>query len=139
MNAPLADATGHAVLFNSGDYSSLGQTGKSLAHAKEAALVMGKLDTFLAAYSTRISQSQMFKIASELEVRLVMHVHQKRCDTRKNYKSFLEIAEVAYNECKTIEPTHPTWTLLAPRSAVDKHAGQPSDAVPPFVSCAKTV
>ena len=111
LNAPTANSTGHGTLFTSADYASLHHGGRSRPFAIEANKMMVAAETFLLAYAT-MPQSTLRKLLSDLEVRLVMHVHQKRCDTRRSFVSILDIANHMYDAAKAIDVRLPVWTKL---------------------------
>jgi hypothetical protein len=111
LNAPSANSTGHGTLFTSADYASLQHGGRSRPFAIEANKMMIAAETFLLAYAT-MPQSTLRKLLSDLEVRLVMHVHQKRCDTRRSFASVLEIANHMYDAAKAHDVRLPVWTKL---------------------------
>ncbi len=67
--------------------------------------------SFLDAYG-RFESNVQAKLLSDLEVRCVMHVHQKRCETRASYKSLQHIANVMYDEAKAMDDKLPTWAKL---------------------------
>lgn len=111
LNAPTADSTGHAHLFTNSDYSSLQPGAKARPFAKEANDLIIAATSFLSAYG-RFEPNVQAKLVSDLEVRCVMHVHQKRCDTRVSYKSFQHIAQALYDEAKAIDDKLPVWNKL---------------------------
>ena len=121
LNAPTADSTGHAVLFSSSDVSSLLIGGKSRPYAKEANGMMQAATNFLTAYS-RLTPSFQAKLLSDMEVRCVMHVHQKRCDTRASYKSLQHIAKAMYDDAKSVDDKLPKWSKLDSIAEVEKKA-----------------
>ena len=112
LNAPTADSTGHAALFTNSDFSSLQPNAKGRPFAKEASDMMDSATSFLKAYS-RLEPTVQKKLVSDLEVRCVMHVHQKKCETRASYKSLLNIANAMYDEAKTLDDKLPVWTKLS--------------------------
>ena len=67
--------------------------------------------SFLDAYG-RFESNVQAKLLSDLEVRCVMHVHQKRCETRASYKSLQHIAKAMYDEAKAMDDKLPTWAKL---------------------------
>lgn len=111
LNAPTTDSTGHAVLFTNSDYSSLQPNAKARPFAREANEIMEAGRQFLLAYG-RLSPTSQAKLLSDLEVRCVMHVHQKKCETRTSYHSLEQIAQAMYDEAKVLDPKLPTWTKL---------------------------
>ncbi len=113
LNAPTADSIGHANLFSNSDYSSLQPVAKARPFAKQANDLMCSVISFLNAYG-RFEASVQAKLVSDLEVRCVMHVHQKRCDTRASYKSLQHIAKARHDEAKAMDDKLPTWAKLKP-------------------------
>ncbi len=111
LNAPTADSTGHANLFSNSDYSSLQPAAKARPFAKEANELICAATSFLNAYG-RFESNVQAKLLSDLEVRCVMHVHQKRCETRASYKSLQHIAKAMYDEAKAMDDKLPTWAKL---------------------------
>ena len=111
LNAPSADSTGHANLFSNSDYSSLQPAAKARPFAKEANGLMCSATSFLNAYG-QFEPNVQAKLLSDLEVRCVMHVHQKRCETRASYKSLQHIAKAMYDEAKAMDDKLPTWAKL---------------------------
>mgnify|MGYP000143521087 FL=1 len=111
LNAPTADSTGHANLFSNSDYSSLQPAAKARPFAKEANGLICAATSFLNAYG-RFDTNVQAKLLSDLEVRCVMHVHQKRCETRASYKSLQHIAKAMYDEAKAMDDKLPTWAKL---------------------------
>ena len=83
LNAPVADAAGYGSIFSSNDYLSLGPSGRNRQFAEEASKLMAASDTFLTAYA-RISPDAKLKLQSEMEVKCVMHVHQKNIQREKH-------------------------------------------------------
>ena len=49
---------------------------------------------------------------TDMEIRLVMHVHQKKVQTRNNFPSLLHIAAQAYKELAMLDAMLPTWDLV---------------------------
>ena len=111
LNAPQADSTGHASLFTNADFSSIQPSGKARPFAKDTNDLINAANSFLNAYG-RFTPNVQAKLLSDLEVRCVMHVHQKRCDTRASYKSLQHIAKSMYDEAKAMDDKLPTWNKL---------------------------
>ena len=111
LNAPTANSTGHATLFGKGDFTSLNFGGRNVPFAIDANKLMVAADKFLGAYA-RLPAATKTKLLSDLEVRCVMHVHQKRFDTRKTYNNLLEIAAQLHYEAKVVDPRLPNWQKL---------------------------
>lgn len=84
------DANGYATIFNSSDYSSLAESGRNRPFAIEANALMESAHSFLAAYA-QMSATAKLKLTSDLEVAAVLHVHQKKYDTRQSFKAMLHI------------------------------------------------
>lgn len=120
LNAPIADSTGHASLFTNSDYSSIQPNAKARPFAKEANSWMDAAESFLSAYS-RFQPSVQAKLLSDFEVRCVMHVHQKRCETRVSYKSFQHIAKAMYDEAKALDDKLPIWNKVISVVGEEKH------------------
>ena len=114
LNSPLSDPDGMSTLFSSGDVVSIGPMGKRREHAVEANKLMQKCHEFISAYSNPSKKGvAMSKVLHDLEIRLVMHVHAKKVETRKQYRSQKEIALAMWEKAKTIDPDIPQWPLLA--------------------------
>ena len=111
LNAPTCDASGHADLFNKTDYVSVQPGAKNRPFAKEAGALIERAEIFLTAYS-RLTPPQILKVTSDMSVRLVMHVHQKKCDTRTSYSSQKAIARQMYIEAQKIDDKLPQWNVL---------------------------
>ncbi len=60
----------------------------------------------------RFESNVQTKLVSDFEVRCVMHVHTKRCETRDSYKSLQHIAKAMYDEGKAMDDKLPTWAKL---------------------------
>ena len=119
LTAPIADSTGHAILFTNSDYSSLQLNGKARPFAKDANTMMESAYSFLTAYG-RFEPNVLAKLLSEFEVRCVMHVHQKRCETRASFKSLQHIAKTLYTDAKMIDERLPAWNKLEPLEVEEK-------------------
>ena len=111
LNAPTADSTGHANLFSNSDYSSLQPAAKARPFAKEANGLMCSATSFLDAYG-QFEPNVQAKLLSDVEVRCVMHVHQKRCETRASDKSLQHIAKAMCDEAKAMDDKLPAWPKL---------------------------
>ena len=130
LNSPTADATGHANVFTSNDFASVCALGRNKPFARDANKLMGQAETFLTAYA-RISDAQRQKLCSELEVRLVMHVHQKRYDTRVSFPSQIAIASIMHADAKKLDDKLPSWNILKNFTA-PTHSKGPNDSNKPL-------
>ena len=127
LSAPSADSTGHANLFTTSDFVSLQPNGRARPFAKETNELILAASSFLSAYG-RFAPSVQAKLLSDLEVRCVMHVHQKRYDTRVSYKSLPHIAKEMYGEAKALDDKLPVWNRL--KCLHDEHkASNPSGSL----------
>ena len=111
LNAPTANSTGHATLFSNADYASLHHGGRSRPFAIDANKMMAAAEEFLMAYSI-MPATVVRKLLCDLQVRLVMHVHQKKAETRRSFTSVLDIANAMYDEAKVGDHRLPVWTKL---------------------------
>ena len=66
---------------------------------------------FLDAHS-RADPVELQKLKSAFEVALVMHVGQKKSDTRASYDTMLQLCIAHYRMAKEIDPTLPKWSRL---------------------------
>ena len=86
---------------------------------------------FLEAYSN-LGHGTRVRVLSDMEVRMVMHVHQKRCDTRRSFKSILHIMKAMYDEAqaesKALGRTLPAWPAMAGLAREDDEALETSSA-----------
>ena len=112
---------GVAKLFNPNDYSSLNSNGskiRKLAH--EAHDTMNAVHSFFGAYAV-LDQTELFKITSEMEVRCVMLAHGKKSATRSDFKSFVLIANDAYERAaiamQAAGRTLPKWEFISQEQA----------------------
>jgi hypothetical protein len=123
---PMMVHDGVANIFSNTDLFSLSVGGKNRQFALEACRIMIAGSNFLDAYS-RLDETEKLKYTSELEVRCVMHVHQKKADTRVNFPSLLHIAAAMYNSVLAAGHELPKWHLLAPiAGALDDTAASSS-------------
>ena len=112
LNAPEAMThDGVACIFNNVDWVSLQRGGRSLKEAKEANMIMIEATNWLKAYGN-MAETDMVKLVSDLEVRLVMHVQGKRTPSRKDFKSQMHIAQAFYDAAKAIDGNLPRWSVL---------------------------
>ena len=113
LNAPRSMVNdGVAHVFSPQDLHSLSSNGKNRHHVVDAHSMMNSASTFARAYS-QLSEPEIVKLTSELEIRAVMHVHGKKTDTRASYPSLLHIARHFYDDLKPNDPRVPAWPLLA--------------------------
>jgi hypothetical protein len=111
LNSPTCDATEHSNLFVQLDFTSLQSTGKNRPYAVDACKWMKSAETFIHAYA-KLDDVQNARLLSELQIRLVMHVHQKKCPSRTSFSSMSAIARAMYDAAKKIDPTLPVWSSL---------------------------
>ena len=112
---------GVAKLFNPNDYSSLNSNGSKIRKlAYEAHNTMNACHSFFAAYAV-LDQTELFKITSEMEVRCVMLAHGKKSATRSDFKSFVLIANDAYERAaiamQAAGRTLPKWEFISQEQA----------------------
>ena len=112
---------GVAKLFNPNDYSSLNSNGSKIRKlAYEAHTTMNACHSFFAAYAV-LDQTELFKITSEMEVRCVMLAHGKKSATRSDFKSFVLIANDAYERAaiamQAAGRTLPKWEFISQEQA----------------------
>ena len=119
LSAPpsAVSAEGEPQLFNAADYQAIAApNGKLRPFAIQAAKHMKTARDFIDAYSN-LGQGARVRLLSDMEVRMVTHVHQKRCDTRRSFKSILHIMQAMYDEAqaesKALGRTLPDWPVLA--------------------------
>ena len=122
LTSPTADATGHSNLFSTGDYQSLSKDGRNVKFATEGNEWMIATEKFLKAYS-RLDPPTIRQIASELEVRIIMHIHQKKIESRRSFASLADIGKAAWDTAKHADKFLPVWPKI---SRLIKHspAGQ---------------
>ena len=77
---------GFVEMFNSSDYASLGVRGRNRVHAVSAHSLMEECSRYVRAYS-RLDEMTLQNFINDAEIRMVMHVHQKRVATRTDFKS----------------------------------------------------
>ena len=109
LSAPpnMVNNEGNATIFTSADYASLAEGGKNIPFAREAHKIMVAASSFLDAY-TSLDVANRTKLISELEVRCVFHVHQKKTETRASFKSLLHIAASFKSQLHNV----PKWQLV---------------------------
>lgn len=113
LNAPPSymDSAGYATLFSVSDFSSLQAGSKNRQYAIEANNMMDAASSFVAAYG-RFAASFKTKLLSDFEIRCVMHVLQKKADSRMSFPSLLHIAHHMYGEAKAADDKLPQWNIL---------------------------
>ena len=112
LNAPASKVTnGYADVFSATDISGLMPHGKCAKLVAQASELMTSATTFLTAYS-QMTPDAFAKYIDEMEVRMVMHVHQIKVETRKWYKSLLHIAAAMYDDVKQADPLLPVWNRI---------------------------
>ena len=107
---------GIATTFGHSDFASLQPNGRNRANAMEANAIMQSFTALTKAYS-RCAEHEFIKFTSDLEVRAVMHVHQKKAESRANFASLLHVAAHVYDALKAADDKLPSWPLLAPLGA----------------------
>ena len=78
-------------MFNVQDFDKAKSNGKLYEHVLEAHRLVIKAESFLNAYAFGLTQLQRSKLIDDLEVRLAMHIHGKKCLSRRSYNSLHEI------------------------------------------------
>jgi hypothetical protein len=118
LNSPgsMVSPDGIATTFGNSDFASLQPNGRNRANAMEANAIMQSFSAFTKAYS-RCAEHDLIKCTSDLEVRAVMHVHQKKAESRANFASLLHVAAHVYDAVKAADDKLPSWPLLAPLGA----------------------
>ena len=124
LNSPHAavDSNGYSILFTQGDFMSVCTGGKNNKYAIDANRIMDSADTFLTAYG-KMEPTQKKHLQSELEIRLVMHVQQKKSDSRQAFDSILEIADAMYQKAKREDRSLPAWHVISSMPAKSKEEG----------------
>ena len=102
---------GFVEMFNSSDYASLGVKGRNRVHAVSAHVLMNEASEYVAAYS-RLDEVQRQTIINDTEVRMVMHVHQKRASTRTDFKSLKMICVQMRLDMIKAGDNVPEWRLV---------------------------
>ena len=69
------------------------------AKAIEAHKLIQEAHTFMQAY-WQGGDAEQLKLISEFEIRVVMHVHGKKCDSRKNFEGTRQIAEALWSDAR---------------------------------------
>ena len=122
LNSPSADAGGYSNLFSVTDVNNLVRKDRSLLDkAIEVNGLLAEAHKFLDAYS-RLAPLDKAKILSQVEVRAVMHIFNKKFPSRTSFESILHIAHEMYKEAKELDANLPLWnkvTSLAPATPVD--------------------
>ena len=113
LNSPqeFTDGQQYSSLFKIADCNTLRPGGRNRANAVTANLMMVSAKKFLQAYS-RLAKSERTKLMSDLEVKCVMHVLQKKASSRTEYASLAAIAGAMYDEAKKLDPNLPKWSKL---------------------------
>jgi hypothetical protein len=119
LNAPgnMVSSDGVASVFGVSDIGSLQPNGRNRQNAIEAIKLMQAFSTFLAAYS-KCSATELTKLTSDFEVKLVMHVHSKKSDSRLAYTSLEAVALHMYDEAKKVDQHLPDWSVIQPLADV---------------------
>jgi len=128
LSAPpnMVNTEGNATVFTSADYASLAEGGRNIPFAREAHKVMEAAHHFVEAYAS-LAHAERTKLLSDLEVRCIFHVHQKRTDSRASFKSLLHIAGHLYEELKRKGHKVPKWQLLEGLEGPSPSVGPPSN------------
>ena len=107
----------YANLWTNTDFSTITGGGRQRAAAIEANNLMGEARKFVRAY-TNFTHSDIVSILSDMEIRMVMHIHGKKIRTRKQYASVLHVCQLFYIEIEkkqtAINKTLPKWQVLEP-------------------------
>ena len=114
LNSPTnhVDQQGYSTLFNSTtDFKGLYLTGKFRKQAVLANTWICNFKRFLDAYS-ELEERVKFKLVAEFGISCVMFVHQKKSETRQQFKSFVDIAVESYMKAKDKFDRLPRWDLL---------------------------
>ena len=115
---------GVSTLFGLSDFSQLRGKGKFRPHAITASDYMMKTSNFLCAYGAKLEPHERAKLQNDLEVRLVMHVHNKKSPSRASYASQLEIVAATYEAAQALLKPRghplPAWPLIADASLQNK-------------------
>jgi hypothetical protein len=110
LNAPgTMVENGFATVFSASDYNGLSTNGRFRKAATDACEHIRKAHSFINAYGT-VQHGVKVKLLSELEVRMVMFVHQKKTETRarSNVRTILQqFYDDLSARCKV-----PAWTAL---------------------------
>ena len=131
LNSPseFSDTKEHSTLFAvpSADVASIGPSGRNRGCAIEANEWMVNFGNYLDAYG-RITEGDRARLVSDFQVTLVMHVHQKKSDTRKSYNSLIAIAHAHWTQAKARDDRLPAWGKLSSFEP-DKQKGTKANAV----------
>lgn len=125
LNSPpeFTDNLSYSTLFpaKGADLASIVSSGgKNRTHAVAANRLIVAANKFLRAYGHRLGPTEQTKLASDLEVRAVMHVFGKRSASRTEYHSLSFIAAAMYIDAKALDPLLPKWTKLDKVAAASK-------------------
>jgi len=102
------------------DFQKCKANGKLSEHVIAANELVNKAESLLAAYAFGLTQLQREKLIDDLEVRLVMHVHGKKCLSRPNYTSLSQIGAVLYQAAEQMHAHKgklPVWTAIGQTSS----------------------
>jgi len=106
---------GVCALFNGQDFDKAKSNGKLYEHVLEAHNLVIKAESFLNAYAFGLTQLQRSKLIDDLEVRLVMHIHGKKCLSRRSYNSLHEIGTEMYRSAEVMNEAKGkllAWTAI---------------------------
>ena len=130
LSAPpsAVDHDGFCSLFTVVDFQGLAApSGKLRPFALEASSRMQESNDFISAYGA-FSDGDKVKLLGELQVRMVLHVHQKKFDTRTSYKSLAQIMVKFYDDATAIMRKQgrslPPWSAIksAAREVTAEHS-----------------
>jgi hypothetical protein len=128
LNAPVnfVDSLGYSTLFpaTGSECANLGRLAELRLNAKTANTWMLNASSFLDAYGD-LEQTVYIKLISDFEVSLVMHVFNKRSDTRKHFRSMEDIAAGFYGSVRDVKPNIPQWSRI---KAIPASSGAPASA-----------
>jgi len=129
LNSPedFTDSLKYSTLFpcKGGDLVTLARDGKNRVHAIAANKMMIAARNFLQAYAAVLPRAICTKLLADLEVRCVMHVFQKKSNTRTDFNSVTAIAKAFYDNAKSKWPRLPRWSKL---DAIEAKSEQASSA-----------
>lgn len=121
MSSAECDSNGCALLFQASDYTKFLKTGSVRSLAVQASKHMQKLETFLAAYATKMSALQRATFVDECEVRLAIHVTGRTVKGRTKFPSQLACLAQAYTDAQKAEKDAggklPLWPILHKETA----------------------
>ena len=118
LSAPpsVVDHDGFCSLFTVVDFQGLAApSGKLRPYALDASRRMQASHDFISAYGS-LSDGDKVKLLGDLEVRMVLHVHQKKFDTRITYNSLAQIMVKFFDDANAIMSkqgqTLPPWSAI---------------------------